>query len=257
MKRGANTYTHALVRPPGDSFSLAISSTGARIDAAKARAQHAAYCAVLRAAGFQVEALPVAEELPDSCFMQDPALIVAGRAAVCRMGAAARSGEPALVSDWLRARFPTTVITAPGTLEGGDILLLPDRLLVGESARTNAEGIRQLAQQLAPAGVKVSGTPVTKYLHLLSAVTYVGHNTLLALADYAGHPEFAGYDVIVVPPEEAHAADALGTGDFVILPEGHPRTTASLQARGFKVLSTPMSEFGAADGGITCLALVW
>jgi dimethylargininase len=98
---------------------------------------------------------------------------------------------------------------------------------------------------------------VTKYLHLLTAVTYVGHNTLLALADYADHPEFAGYDVVVVPPEEAHAADALGSGDFVILPEGHPRTTAALRSRGFKVLATPMSEFGAADGGITCLALVW
>ena len=82
-------------------------------------------------------------------------------------------------------------------------------------------------------------------------------DTMLALADYASHPEFSGYEVIVVPPEEAHAADALGTGDHVILPEGHPKTTAALQARGFKVLATPMSEFGAADGGITCLALVW
>lgn len=257
MKPGPNTYAHALVRPPGDSFAQAISSTGARIDPARARRQHAAYCDVLRAAGFAVEALPVCEALPDSCFMQDPALIVAGRAVVCRMGAKSRAGEPALVSEWLRARFPSTEITAPGTLEGGDILLLPDRLLVGESARTNAAGIRQLGEKLAPAGVKVSGTPVTKYLHLLTAVTYVGHNTLLALADFATHPEFAGYDVIVVPPEEAHAADALGTGDFVILPEGHPKTTAALQARGFQVLATPMSEFGAADGGITCLALVW
>jgi dimethylargininase len=254
---GPNTYTHALVRPPGDSFAQAISSTRAKIDPARARRQHAAYCDVLRAAGFQVEALPVSEALPDSCFMQDPALVVAGQAVVCRMGATSRAGEPALVAEWLRARFPTTAIAAPGTLEGGDILLLPDRLLVGESARTNAAGIRQLAAQLAPAGVKVSGTPVTKYLHLLTAVTYVGHNTLLALADYASHPEFSGYEVIVVPPEEAHAADALGTGDHVILPEGHPKTTAALQARGFKVLATPMSEFGAADGGITCLALVW
>jgi dimethylargininase len=257
MTRGPNTYAHALVRPPGDSFAQAISSTAAKIDPALARRQHAAYCEVLRAAGFTVEALPACEALPDSCFMQDPALIVAGRAVICRMGAKSRAGEEALVADWLRARFPTTEITAPGTLEGGDILLLPDRLLVGESARTNAAGIRQLAEQLAPAGVKVSGTPVTKYLHLLTAVTYVGHNTLLALADYADHPEFAGYDVVVVPPEEAHAADALGSGDFVILPEGHPRTTAALRSRGFKVLATPMSEFGAADGGITCLALVW
>jgi len=257
MPVGPNTYRHALVRPPGESFARALSSTGTPIDPARARRQHATYCAALQAAGFTVSELPPDESQPDSCFMQDPALIVANQGILCRMGAPERAGEPAGISDWLRSHFPTTAIQAPGTLEGGDVLLLPDRVLVGESGRTNAAGIAQLAEVLRPAGVPVEGIPVTNYLHLLSAVTYVGHNIVLALPDFAQHPAFREFEVIVVPPEEAPAADALGTGKWVILPEGNPHTARALERKGLKVLTPSLSEFAAADGGVTCLALVW
>ena len=67
-------YTHALVRPPGDSFSRAISSTGATIDVPLAQRQHAEYCQALAAAGLTVEALPPDERWhsPGICRPKSP-----------------------------------------------------------------------------------------------------------------------------------------------------------------------------------------
>jgi dimethylargininase len=245
----------AFVRPPGESFAAAISSSGARIDVALARRQHAAYREALRAAGVEVIELPPSEDYPDSCFMQDPALVIGGRAVIARPGAASRQGEEALVAPLLRQRFPTAEIRAPGTLEGGDVLVLPGRIYVGRSDRTNAEGIRQLRAALHP--LPVEEIPVVGLLHLLTGVTYLGANTLLAVESMAGRPEFAGMQVLVVPQEEAYACNALGLGEFVVAPAGYEQTARLLEGHGFRVLPVPVSEFAKADGGVTCLSLVW
>jgi dimethylargininase len=256
MCRG-NSYTGGLVRPPGDSFERAIRTRQARIDPALARAQHAEYCSALRSAGFKVEALAADEDNPDSCFVQDPAIVVAGHGILCRMGAASRASEPEGIAGWLGERFPVSRIEAPGTLEGGDVAVLADRVLVGQSGRTNAAGIAQLRRILEPLGVALTAVPVAEHLHLLSAMSYVGHNTMLALASCADDPALSGVDIVAVPDEEAMAANALANESKVILAAGNPRTAAALRARGFEVIETPLSAFAAADGGVTCLALVW
>jgi dimethylargininase len=99
--------------------------------------------------------------------------------------------------------------------------------------------------------------PVMGYLHLLTAVSYLGQNLLLAMADLSDYPAFVGFDVIVVPKEEAYAANVLALGESVIMPAGCPRVEAMLRARGLSVLPVPLSQFEAADGGATCLSLVW
>jgi dimethylargininase len=253
---------HALVRPPGASFTRAISSQNLPIDVELAQMQHAEYCAALAAAGVLVEALPADEHFPDSCFMQDPAVVIAGRGIICRMGAAGRQGEEEAVAGALAGRFPLTRIMPPATLEGGDVMVLPDKILVGRTARTNHAGVAQLVVALSDAApgeapVPVYSVPVNDYLHLLSAATPVGRNTLVAVEAYAGHPHFVGMDVIVAPAEEAYAVNVLGLGESVIVPAGYPRVAAALRARGFTVLPVPVSEFAKADGGVTCLALVW
>jgi dimethylargininase len=250
----------ALVRPPGASFAQAISSRHLPIDVALAQAQHAEYCQALAAAGVAVEELSADERYPDSCFMQDPAVVVRGRAIIGRMAAPSRQGEEDAAAQALAGRFPTTRIVAPGTLEGGDILILPDRIVVGETARTNRAGIAQLVVALAQSEdplTPVYSVPVGDYLHLLSAVTYAGGDTLIAVEAYARHPLLAGMDVIAAPPEEAYAVNTLGLGDSIIVPAGFPRIAAALQARGFAVLPVPVGEFAKADGGVTCLSLVW
>ncbi len=251
------TPTHALVRPPGDSFVDAISSMNAPIDVALARAQHAEYCQALTAAGLAVEALPPDERFPDSCFMQDPAVVIAGRAVICRPGAQSRRGEEEALAQALAGRLPLVRLIPPGTLEGGDVLILPDRVVVGRSGRTNSAGIAQLAVALAGTGLAVHAAPVDPYLHLLTAVTYIGQGTLLAIEGWPLPAALAGFSVLRVPVDEANAANSLGIGAHVIVPAGHPHTAALLAAHGFDVLPVPTSEFAKADGGVTCLSLVW
>ena len=267
--------SHALVRPPGASFAHAISSSQAVIDVALAQAQHAEYRQALAEAGVTVEILPPDERYPDSCFMQDPALVIVGRAIINRPGAASRRGEEEALVELLAARFPVTRIVPPGTLEGGDVLILPDRVVVGRSDRTNRAGIAQLVVALADltepalssskglpnlsgfAGLPVLEAPVAGYLHLLSAVTHLGDGTLLAVEDFSLPPALAGFPVLRVPADEGYACNALGIGAKVILPAGYPRTAATLTAHGYDVLLVPTTEFAKADGGVTCLALVW
>ncbi len=249
---------HALVRPPGESFVRAISTSGAPIDVALARAQHVEYRQALAAAGVQVEVLPPDERYPDSCFMQDPALVIAGTAIIARPGAASRRGEEDSAAEALAGRFPQVRIVLPGTLEGGDVLILPDRVVVGRSERTNRAGIAQLAAALSAApGLPVLEAAVDGYLHLLSAVTHLGRGMLLAVEGFVLHPGLAACEVLRVPTEEAYACNALGIGDKVIVPAGYPKTAAMLRANGFEVLPVPTTEFAKADGGVTCLALGW
>lgn len=246
---------HALVRPPGRSFASAISSTGAAIDVRLAQHQHELYCAALVQAGIRVEVLPPDEHYPDSCFMQDPALVIDGKAIIARPGASSRRGEELLVAPLLGQHFPTVHIEAPGTLEGGDVLVLPDRVYVGDSDRTNQAGIEQLRAALHP--LPVETIPVQGLLHLLSGVTYLGRNTLLAVEALAGRPEFGGMQILRVPAGEEYACNVLGLGDTVIAPAGYARTAAMLAHHGFRVLPVPVSEFAKADGGVTCLSLIY
>lgn len=245
----------ALVRPPGRSFASAISSTGAAIDVRLAQHQHELYCDALRGAGVQVEVLPPDERYPDSCFMQDPAFIVDGKAIIARPGAISRRGEELLVAPLLGQHFPSIHIEAPGTLEGGDVLVLPGRVYVGGSDRTNLAGIEQLRAALYP--LPVEAIPVQGLLHLLSGVTYLGRNTLLAVEALAGRPEFEGMQVLRVPAGEEYACNVLGLGETVIAPAGYPRTADLLAHHDLEVLPVPVSEFAKADGGVTCLSLIY
>ena len=215
--------SRALVRPPGASFFRAISTSRAPIDVTLAQAQHVEYRQALAEAGLAVEVLPPDERYPDGCFMEDPAVVIAGQAVVGRMGVPSRRGEEDALAELLAARLPTTRVVAPGTLEGGDVIRLPDRVLAGRTARTNRAGIAQLAVALAPTGLPVLEVPVDDYLHLQTAATYIGHGILLALDAYADHPAFAGLEVLIVPPEEAYAANTLGVGDHAIVPAGYPK----------------------------------
>jgi dimethylargininase len=260
------TPQNVYVRPPDPSFRDALGQQPgqAPIDVVLAQAQHRLLPAALRVAGLGVTELPAAPGHPDACFVQDIALLLPGLAILARPAEASRQAEVDLFRPFLPPELAVVSIEAPGTLEWGDVLRLGDTLYVGQSGRTNAAGAAQVATAVQPLGLQVETLPVPRGLHLLSGVNSLGkgpagdgeREVVVAWPDYAGLPQFSGCDVIVVPEEEAPAANCLALGATVLVPAGYPRTAAQIWQRGYRVFSVPLSEYAKADGGMTCLCVL-
>src|SRR5215470_3935452 len=150
------------------------------IDMERARAQHHAYEAALGQLGANVISLPPEPELPDSMFVEDPAIVLDELAVIFPLGTATRRREGSSVAPAVSKFRNLEHVQLSGTLEGGDVLRIGQKLYVGITQRSNAEGISQLTVILQPRGYKVIAVAVTGCLHLKSAVTYLGRNTLLA-----------------------------------------------------------------------------
>lgn len=227
------------------------------IDLARARQQHRAYEELLERLGARVISLPSESALPDSMFVEDAAIVLDEAAIILPLGTETRRQEAATLEPALAKYRPIEHVTLPGTMEGGDILRMDQRLFVGLSSRTNAHGIRQLSAVLAPYGYEVFPVRVTGCLHLKSAVTPLGRNTLLGNRAWIDPAPFADYDWIDVAAEEPHAGNALATGGTVILPASFPRTRERLEARGFRVTPLDISELQKAEAGVTCSSLLF
>jgi dimethylargininase len=227
------------------------------IELARAEEQHHAYQQLLEKFGARVISLPPEPALPDSMFVEDPATVLDELAIILPLGTETRRAEAASIAQAL-AQFRKLVrVELPGQAEGGDILRVGRRLFAGLSSRTNAEGIRQLASILAPYGHEVISVAVTGCLHLKSAVTYIGRDTLLANRAWFDTKPFDGFEWIDVAPEEPHAANALAIGGTVIFPASFPRTRVRLEARGFHVTALDISELQKAESGLTCSSLLF
>jgi dimethylargininase len=229
------------------------------IDLSKAREQHRAYEQLLEKLGAQVISLAAEPTLPDSMFVEDPAIVLDELAVILPLGTKSRFLEAASLACALSTFRPLEYVRPPGTLEGGDVLSIGRTLYAGLSSRTNDEGIRQLTTILAPHGYQVVAVPVTGCLHLKSAVTYLGRNTLLANRAWFDPAPFANrnYDWSEVAPEEPHAANALALSDTVIFPASFPKTSARIEAAGFHVTPLDISELQKAESGLTCSSLLF
>jgi dimethylargininase len=237
------------------------------IDLQIARAQHHAYEQLLARLGARVISLPAEPDLPDSMFVEDPAIVLDELAVVFPLGTESRRPEAATLAQALSKFRKLEHVTLPGTLEGGDILRVGRRLFVGLTKRSNAEGIRQLAAILAPFDYEVIGVPVSGCLHLKSAVTYIGRKqasgsratfaTLLANRAWFNTEALTGFEWIDVDPAEPHAANALALANNIIFPASFPRTSARIEAAGFHLTPLDISELQKAESGLTCSSLIF
>lgn len=246
---------HAIVRPPGDSYpqALTLLDPPPPVDLALARQQHAIYKDALRAFGLDVIALPPDPNRPDAVFVQDPVLVVDGCAIVTRPATESRRGEAEALVEILEPHMPVAALQPPATLDGGDVLIADRHLYVGLSARSNRAACDQLAQIT---GWPVEGIPVPDaLLHLLSGCTYLGDNCLLVTSSLA--EAFPHFEHVIVPGEEAQAANVLIVGRHAMVPAGYPGTAALIQPFGFEIHLVEMSEFEKRDGGVTCSSLLF
>ena len=229
----------------------------APIDPARAAAQHAAYEECLRRAGCTVVRLPAAPELPDSVFVEDMAVVLDELAVVARAGAASRRAEAASVAEALAGYRALVFLREPATLDGGDVLRAGRTLYVGRTARTNAEGLAQLRDAVAPFGYRVVEVRVEGCLHLKSAATLAAPGVLLVQPAWVSPDEFdLGLEHVPVDPSEPYAANVLLVGGTVIQPAAFPRTRARLEARGLRVEAVDVSELAKAEGAVTCCSLL-
>lgn len=227
------------------------------VDVDLARRQHAAYREALRKHGCTLVDLPALPDKPDAVFVEDVAVVLDEVAVMTRPGAPSRRGEGASVARVLSGYRPLRAIQAPGTLDGGDVQRIGRRIFVGEAARSNADGIAQLAALVAEWGYRVQAVPTQGCLHLKSAATLVAEDTLLVNPRWVDASVFDGYRIIEVDPDEEHAANALRIGAGVIHPACFPRTRRRLADAGIAVTAVDLSELQKAEGATTCCSLVF
>jgi dimethylargininase len=249
----------ALTRPVSAALARCELTHLARtpIDVARAAVQHAAYEIALRAAGAIVHRLPAADDLPDAVFVEDVAVVLDEVAVITRPGAASRRPETAAVEAALAGFRPLAHVAAPGTVDGGDVLVAGRTLFVGRSSRTNEDGVRQLASAVNPYGYRVVAVEVGGCLHLKSAATLVGDGLLLVNPAWVPAGAFPGFDRLAVDPAEPYAANALRVRDRLLFPEHFPRTRNRLEGRGLSVVPVPCDELAKAEGAVTCCSIVF
>jgi dimethylargininase len=227
------------------------------IDMAKARAQHHSYEALLEKLGAKVISLPEEKDLPDSMFVEDPAIVLDEVAIICPLGTETRRKEAPSLAAALEQFRKLAHVKLPGMLEGGDVLRIGKKIFVGLTGRSNAEGIRQLAVITEHYGYDLTAVPVTGCLHLKSAVTFLGRNTLLGNREWFHSKRFEGIDWVDVDPAEPHAGNALALGESIVFPASFPKTRARIEAQGFRVESLDISELQKAESGLTCSSLLF
>lgn len=251
-------FTRAITRRPGPEVvdGLRAVDTGAP-DLALMLRDHADYVAALSAAGVRVRELPPLPGHPDALFVEDCALCLPEGAVLMRPGAPSRLGEVAPMAEVLAGEYDDLRrITAPGTIEGGDILFTGREILVGRSARTNGEGIAQLTAIAGAWGraVREVTTP-PGVLHFKTDCALVGSGLILSTARLAETGCFADYDVLRVPEGEEAAANCIRVNDRVLMPAGFAATRALLEEAGLDVREIGNTECARLDGGMSCLSL--
>jgi dimethylargininase len=226
------------------------------IDLDVARAQHREYEQRLADAGCSIVRLETSEDMPDSVFVEDTAVVFDELAVITRPGAASRRGETMAVAEALRSRRALRFIEPPGCLDGGDVLVVGKRVFIGVSGRTNGEAIAQMQPVLNRFGYAVEAVQVHGCLHLKSAVTLVADDTVLLNRAFISTQPFRRLTVIEVDAREARGANALRVGNHVIYPTAFPRTHGRLEQHGLVVHGANVSELMKAEGAVTCCSLV-
>ncbi len=252
----SHNFTRALCRRPGPDLAAGITNAGMGVpDFNLACEQFEKYVALLGECGLDVSVLEALEGFPDAHFVEDTAVVTPDVAVITHPGAPARQGEQHTIAKAMTEHRTLAKIESPGTLDGGDILMIGTHFLIGVSDRTNEEGARQLGAILESHGNTWQPVPVGAGLHFKSSVNLVGPGTLLVTETFAGRRELADFKQIIVPPEEEYAANTLLINGRLIMPTGYPETRARLEELGQPITELDTSEFRRMDGGLTCLSL--
>ena len=246
----------AIVREPSLGFTQCVSSHPLHhtVSLEEAKHQHVNYCDVLSSLGLDLIKLSPKKEYPDSCFVEDTAVVFGNKAFITRMGIQSRRGEDKEVEEVLKEYFTTKRAKEPATIEGGDVLHLPDRLICGITQRTNELGTKQMEDWLQ---IKVDTITDPNIVHLKSYMKYLGKNTMIISDEYVNHPLLQELDLLVIPKKESYSVNCLSIGSTVIISNKFSYAQNIVTEAGFEVISLEMSEFEKCQGALTCLSIIF
>jgi dimethylargininase len=249
-------FTFALTRKPGRNFIRGL--TTANLGPPNYELilkQHACYVDALQTIGVDVIELDPQPDYPDAHFVEDTAVVIPEVAVITRPGATARQGEEESIAEVMRQYREIEHIQAPGTLDGGDVLMIGNHFFIGISERTNAEGAKQLGGILEKYGKTWTAIQVGAGLHFKSSVNYVGKNSILVTQDYTSHEALDGFDKIIVDDKAEYSANTLWINDHLLMPRGFPGTKTKLKSLKLPIIELDVSEMQKMDGGLTCLSI--
>jgi dimethylargininase len=253
-------YTHAIVRTPSASVVAGLrAGMGPDPDFDALLDEHGAYVDTLRSLGLAVEELPAADAFPDAIFVEDPALVFAEGAIVLNLAAPSRAGEAELIATALEDRFECVLrMAGSGHVDGGDVLVLPDRVLIGLSGRTDHAGAEELIGLLAQLGKKgeVAQTP-EGVLHFKTGCSLIDEETIFALPQMVSSPAFAGLRVVPVPVGEVKAANKLRIRDVALVGENFAKSREIIESFGIRTIGLKVEQIGRIDAGLSCMSLRW
>ena len=259
MKGEKLMFKNVIVRIPGKSLLDGITSApelGKPIYE-KALVQHENYIKALERCGVNITILEAMEEFPDSCFVEDTAVLTRNCAIISNPGAQTRKEESKYMVDTIKKFYPEDkieYIKDPGTMEGGDVMMVGDHFYIGLSARTNQEGANQLISALVKHGHTGSVVPLKEALHLKTGLAYLENNNLLVAGEFVTSEIFKSFNRIEILPEESYGANCIWVNGKVIVAQGYPKTEKAIRDLGYEVLVVDTSEYKKIDGGLSCLS---
>ncbi len=250
-------FSKAIVRKPCKNLINGLTSANlGKPDYHLALKQHQKYIEALEECGLNVIVLEADENYPDSTFVEDTALLTPHCAVITNPGAPSRKGEIKEMHNILKNHFSNIEhISAPGTLEAGDVMKAGKHFYIGISERTNQNGAYQLTKILEKYGYTCSTLSVGDTLHLKSGVSYLEKNNLLSVDNFINKADFQKLNLISVNNEESYAANSLWVNDKILVPYGFPKTKEKIKNEGYTIIEIDVSEFRKLDGGLSCLSL--
>ncbi len=249
-------YAYAITRKPGRNFHRGITTANlGEPDFDLMVRQHEIYTETLKTLGLEMILLDPLDDCPDGYFVEDTAVVTPDIAIITNPGAPSRKSEIQSIKNTLSEFLEIRQITAPGTLDGGDVLQVEKHYFIGISNRTNRGGADQLGSILEKHGYGWSSVEVKGGLHLKSFVNYIGDNTLVTTNGYEGLEDFMPYKKIALDPDEAPAANSLWINCHLLVPYGFSTAAEKLNAAGIPIIQIDVSEAQKMDGGLTCMSL--
>lgn len=250
-------FKNAIVRTPGKSIVDGIGPADAeKVDYENALKQHEAYIEALEKTGVEVTILDPLEEFPDSCFVEDTAVLTDKVAIICNPGTASRKDESIPMHETLKDFYDNIeVVQDPGTIDGGDVMMVGDYFYVGLSDRTNQDGADQFLGFLRKNGYDGEAVELDEMLHLKTGLAYLENNNLLVAGEFIDDPKFEDFNRVIIPEDEGYAANCIWMNGYVLVPKGYPKVKKSIEDLGYDIIEVDTSEYKKLDGGLSCLSL--